>query len=181
MQSNLNRFKEAQKEAYPEALKELKAGKKKTHWMWYIFPQIKGLGHSQTATYYAISDIKEAIAYLEDEELYGNLVTLCEVLMEISQTNATKIFGATDAMKLKSSMTLFSYAADLAETKHLREESTQMPKLFDKSSKYRETDKIFDQVLAKFYNGEKDHHTESILFFDKTNIQMEEFTSKIHK
>lgn len=178
---SLNRFKEAQKEAYSEALKELQNGRKKSHWMWYIFPQIKGLGHSTLATYYAIEDMGEAIAYLEDEELYSNLVTLCEVLINLDEQDATKIFGTTDAMKLKSSMTLFSYAADFAETRHLQEESNGMPNLFDKSSKYRETDQIFDQVLDKFYDDQKDYSTEEILFFERPRLEMETFTPKVHK
>lgn len=178
---SLNRFKEAQKEAYPEVLKELQNGKKESHWMWYMFPQIKGLGYSTLATYYAIEDMGEAIAYLEDEELYTNLVTLCEVLMNSDEQDATKIFGSIDAMKLKSSMTLFSYATELAEAKHLREENGGMPNLFDKSSKYRETDRIFDQVLDKFYDGQKDHSTEEILFFERPRLEMETFTPKAHK
>lgn len=175
MQASLNRFKEAQKEAYQEAYEELSRGKKKNHWMWYIFPQIKGLGYSTLATYYAIEDINEAIAYLDDEELYARLVTLCQILLEPDKENATKIFGRLDAQKLHSSMTLFSYAAELRETKNLQEESASMPRLFDKSSKYRETDKVFNEVLAKFFNGEKDHNTEEILFFDKERITMSEF------
>ncbi len=176
METNLERFKEAQKESYPRAYEELKSGKKKTHWMWYIFPQIKGLGHSANATYYAIEDISEAIAYLEDEELYTNLVSLCEILLEPDKCSIGKIFGRIDTIKLQSSMTLFSYATEIAEAKHLREESTGMPELFSKSSKHRETDRVFDAVLDKFYNGEKDHSTESILFFDNKSQGMEVFT-----
>ena len=178
---SLNRFKEAQKEAFPEALKELQNGKKETHWMWYIFPQIKGLGYSTLATYYAIEDMNEAIAYLEDEELYTNLVTLCEVLINLDETDATKIFGSIDAMKLKSSMTLFSYASELAEAKHLQEETNGIPNLFEKSTKYRETDQVFDQVLNKYYDGQKDFGTEEILFFDKPNLEMQPFTHSVHK
>ena len=113
--------------------------------------------------------------------LYSNLVTLCEVLINLDEQDATKIFGTTDAMKLKSSMTLFSYAADFAEARHLQEESNGMPNLFDKSSKYRETDQIFDQVLDKFYDGQKDYSTEEILFFERPRLEMETFTPKVHK
>lgn len=178
---SLNRFKEAQKEAFKEALKELQNGKKESHWMWYIFPQIKGLGYSNLATYYAIEDMNEAIAYLEDEELYTNLVTLCEVLINLDETDATKIFGSIDAMKLKSSMTLFSYAAELGEERHIKEEINGMPQLYEKSSKYKDTNQIFDEVLNKYYNGEKDHNTEHILFFNTNRLEMEQFNHQVHK
>lgn len=181
MQASLDRFKEAQKEAYQHAYEELSNGKKKTHWMWYIFPQIQGLGHSTLATYYAIEDINEAIAYLDDEELYARLVTLCQVLLEPDKESVGKIFGRLDAQKLQSSMTLFSYAVELREAKNLQEESTGMPKLFTKSSKYRETDNVFNEVLLKFFNGEKDHNTEEILFFNKERITMPKFTPPIKK
>ena len=181
MQASLDRFKEAQKEAYQHAYEELSNGKKKTHWMWYIFPQILGLGYSTLATYYAIEDMNEAISYLDDEELYARLITLCQVLLEPDKDNASKIFGRLDAQKLQSSMTLFSYAAELRETKKLQEESNGMPKLFTKSSNYRKTDKVFNEVLLKFFNGEKDHNTEEILFFNKERVEMQEFTPPVQK
>ena len=113
-------------------------------------------------------------------QMLANKITN-EVLINLDEQDATKIFGTTDAMKLKSSMTLFSYAADFAEARHLQEESNGMPNLFDKSSKYRETDQIFDQVLDKFYDGQKDYSTEEILFFERPRLEMETFTPKVHK
>lgn len=175
MTSNLFRFKEAQRENYNLAYKELQSGKKTSHWMWYIFPQLNGLGHSKLATYYAIKDIEEAISYLEDEELYNNLVNISKLLLEIEHTNPIEIFGQTDALKLCSSMTLFAHAAELMNIHQLQAESTHMPELFPKNSKESTDNQVFELVLDKFYAGKKDPITENILFYGDIPKEMPVF------
>lgn len=181
MQTNLNRFKLAQEEAYLRAYQELSEGKKKSHWMWYIFPQSKELGYSSMSKYYGINDIKEAIEYLEDETLYNNLVSLCQILLEKQEDNIIKIFGRIDALKLQSSMTLFSYAMDLIERKRIESETTGIPELFSKSSQYKQTDEVFDKVLNKFYNGKKCNKTESIIFFNQAPKTIAVFSPQLQK
>ncbi len=111
--SNLARFVEAQKGVYPAALAELRAGQKRSHWMWFIFPQIAGLGRSETARFYAIADRREARAYLDHEILAPRLRECCEaVLAWLGDRSASAILGPVDAMKLQSSMTLFVETAD---------------------------------------------------------------------
>ena len=180
MDNNLLRFKEAQKESYASAYKELQAGKKKTHWMWYIFPQIKGLGRSSMATYYAIHDMKEAVAYLQDEELHTHLVNLCEVLLLQEKTNSIEIFGSIDSQKLQSSMTLFSYAAELLREKDAAK-SGKMPTLFINTNEEDTENQIFNQVLEKFFNGKKDKATESLIFFGELPKEMPKFTKNEQK
>lgn len=119
------------------AYKEISNGKKESHWMWYIFPQIRGLGRSSTSQYYAIQSLDEAKAFLADSYLGNNLKSICEALLKLEATNVTEIFGKPDDKKLKSSMTLFSCAADC--------------------------DHVFDKVLGKFFNGEPDYRTLKIL------------------
>ena len=110
MSYNLDRFITAQKRDYADALSEIKSGRKRSHWMWYIFPQIHGLGMSGTAQYYAIQSLDEAKAYLKDSYLRGNLIGICEVLLQLDTSNAVAVFGGIDAIKLRSSMTLFMCA-----------------------------------------------------------------------
>lgn len=107
---NVQRFVEAQQVNFDTALSELKAGKKTSHWMWYIFPQIKGLGKSEISKYYAIQNIEEAREYLNNEYLSHNMNELLNVLLKQNTSNPTDIFGKPDDMKLKSSMTLFALA-----------------------------------------------------------------------
>lgn len=133
---SLKRFHEAQKYSYDTALNEIKCGRKDSCWMWYIFPQIKGLGNSSYSAYYAISDIDEARAYIEDEVLGGRLIEICEELLKLKSNNASEIFGFPDDMKLKSSMTLFWKVSG---------------------------NEIFKNVIDKFFNGEEDKFTLKIL------------------
>ncbi len=133
----LKRFIEAQQTHYPIALAEIKAGRKRSHWMWYIFPQIEGLGFSPTSKFYAIKDMKEAEAFLEHPVLGSRLIAICNELLDLEENNANKIFGSPDDLKLKSSMTLFSLV--------------------------NKTDPVFELVLSKFFKGEKDLETVSIL------------------
>lgn len=135
MDTCLNRFLEAQKYSYETALEEIKKGKKMSHWMWYIFPQIKGLGHSETAIYYEIKSLEEAKAYLEHDVLRNRLLQLTDELLLLTTNNPIEIFGYVDAMKLKSCMTLFEYISDIEN---------------------------FRKVLEKFYQGLRDEYTITI-------------------
>ena len=136
---NLERFIKAQKLNYERALKEIKNGKKLTHWIWYIFPQIKGLGYSEISKYYGIDDLAEAKAYLQNEYLRNNLLEITEALLNLDSNNPTEILGYPDDLKVKSCMTLSNYA--------------------DQSIL------IFKKVIDKYYNGEFDNKT---IVFNKT-------------
>jgi uncharacterized protein (DUF1810 family) len=109
----LRRFVEAQDSdnSYERALSELRAGRKTSHWMWFIFPQVAGLGHSSMATIYAISSIDEAKAYLDHPVLGPRLLETTRALVEVTGRSANQILGDIDAMKLRSSVTLFARAA----------------------------------------------------------------------
>ena len=130
---NLGRFKTAQESDYKIALSEIRNGRKVSHWMWYIFPQMKQLGISPTAQYYGIGSLDEAKAYIADNELRQHLIEISEALLALESNNASQILGYPDDMKLKSSMTLFMLAApDIS---------------------------VFQAVLDKFYGGEPDKKT----------------------
>jgi uncharacterized protein (DUF1810 family) len=134
---NLQRFISAQEKDYETALAEISGGKKRSHWMWYIFPQIAGLGLTETSKHYAIHDIQEATDYLMDETLGIRLTTICKALLTLKTNDARAVFGAPDDLKLKSSMTLFD----------------AVPATFP----------VFGQVLDKFYGGERDQRTLMLL------------------
>jgi len=129
----LTRFLDAQQSSYQTALSEIKSGRKRSHWMWYIFPQIQGLGFSETSKFYAIKDLDEAADYLNHPVLGSRLLEISRELVKLKASNATSVFGTPDDMKLKSSMTLFA----------------ALPA----------TDPVFQQVLDKFFNGAKDEKT----------------------
>ena len=105
---DLRRFTKAQRNTYDRVLAELRNGKKQTHWMWYIFPQIDGLGHSATSRRYAIKSIEEARQYLNHPVLGKRLLECVKVILAIEGRSISEIFGDPDDMKLKSSMTLFT-------------------------------------------------------------------------
>ena len=128
----LDRFIKAQENTYSIALNEIKNGRKQSHWMWYIFPQIKGLGMSETSRYYGIDGVLEAKAYLDNEILGNRLREITGELLKLDENNPFDNFGTIDTMKLKSCMTLFDYVSD---------------------------ENIFMDVLDKFYNGEVDEKT----------------------
>ncbi|MCG3148588.1 MAG: hypothetical protein PCFJNLEI_02033 [Verrucomicrobiae bacterium] len=134
---NLDRFILAQEQVYDTALEELQSGQKETHWMWFIFPQIAGLGVSSTSTHYAIKSLDEARAYLQHPVLGTRLRVCANTVLKINGRTASDIFGYPDDLKLKSSMTLFEAAAV--------------------------SDSAFAQVLAKYFNGERDEKTLQIL------------------
>lgn len=109
---SLDRFIEAQKEDYDMAFREINNGRKRNHYMWYIFPQIKGLGHSSTSRYYGIDGLEEAKEYMENEYLSNNLIKISQKLLDLETDDPIEIFGSTDSKKLKSSMTLFELVSD---------------------------------------------------------------------
>lgn len=135
--NDLQRFLEAQEDDFELALSEIKSGRKESHWMWYIFPQIAGLGFSSTSIFYAIKDLTEAEEYLNHPILGERLIEISEALLEIKGKTAFQIFGSPDDMKLKSSMTLFAAL--------------------------NETNPIFQKVLDKYFDGAKDELTMQIL------------------
>ncbi len=112
MTDPLHRFVDAQRDSYAGALAELRAGSKHGHWMWFVFPQIRGLGASAMAQHYAIADLAEARAYLAHPLLGSRLIESTEALLPHRGHAIVRILGSIDAMKLRSSMTLFEVAAD---------------------------------------------------------------------
>jgi uncharacterized protein (DUF1810 family) len=144
--NELIRFLDAQNQVYLKALSEIKKGKKDTHWMWYIFPQIKGLGSSETANYYAIKDLNEAAAYLQHPILSKHLVEISEEVLNLKGKTATQIFGTPDDMKLRSCMTLFANVEN--------------------------TNPVFQKVLEKFFNGLPDELTLQLLKMNHDNISV---------
>ena len=134
--NDLNRFIVKYKEYFEIAYNEVKEGKKKSHWMWFIFPQINGLGSSSISKYYAVKDIKEAIDFFENEYLKNSYLSICELLLKLNVCNSKEIFGDIDSMKLHSSITLF-YLITNNET--------------------------INKVIKKFYNGELDKFTCNIV------------------
>ncbi len=136
-EKSLARFTRAQEGSYQTALSEIMSGRKRSHWMWFIFPQIQGLGYSETAKYYAIKDKEEAEAYLKHPVLGSRLVRISSELLKLDSHDANKIFGSPDDLKLKSSMTLFSSLSN--------------------------TEPVFGLVLEKFFDGAKDAKTLQII------------------
>ena len=111
MTSDLQRFVDAQSQTYDQAMAELRAGRKRTHWMWFVFPQVAGLGRSGMAQRFAISGLEEARAYLGHPVLGRRRVESAKALPALDPEDADEVFGPVDAMKLRSSMTLFAQAS----------------------------------------------------------------------
>jgi len=112
IQDTLQRFVDAQERDYETALNEIRNGRKRSHWMWYIFPQVAGLGFSETSKYYAISDWEEAGRYLRHPVLGSRLLEISRELLNLATDDATAVFGSPDDLKLRSCMTLFSAVPD---------------------------------------------------------------------
>ncbi len=110
MTADLSRFVDAQAGTYEQALAEVRAGRKTGHWMWFVLPQVAGLGRSPTAQHYAISGLDEARAYLAHPVLGPRLVECAQALLDLPGDDAAAVLGPVDAMKLRSSMTLFAHA-----------------------------------------------------------------------
>lgn len=134
---DLDRFVKAQEGQYADALTEIRNGRKQSHWIWFIFPQIDGLGFSSMSVKYAIKSRGEAIAYLQHSVLGSRLREITEALLQLEGKSALDIMGRPDNLKLKSSMTLFALVS--------RENS------------------LFQQVLDKYFGGERDELTEALL------------------
>ena len=135
--SDLQRFKDAQKMDFDIALAEIQNGRKRSHWMWYIFPQIHGLGFSRMSEYYAIRSMEEARDFLHDPDLGGNLRKISEALMELDTDDPHQVFGSPDDLKLLSCMTLFEEAEGRGG--------------------------VFTRVIEKYYKGRRDRKTVEIL------------------
>lgn len=134
---SLQRFENAHRQDYETALAEIRRGRKTSHWMWYIFPQLKGLGYSPTAQYYSIENLAEAEAFLAHPVLGAHLVEISRALLALETNNADLVFGYPDNLKLRSSMTLFAQV--------------------------REASPVFGQVLNKFFEGKPDQRTLALL------------------
>jgi uncharacterized protein (DUF1810 family) len=132
-QYDLDRFLEAQRETYAHALREIGEGRKKTHWMWFIFPQLRGLGFTDHNIFYGIENLEEASLYLDHPILGKRLAEITRAMLKIENKTALEILGRADERKLKSCMTLFSLMQDAPD--------------------------CFRQVLEKYYNGEQDERT----------------------
>jgi uncharacterized protein (DUF1810 family) len=134
---NLARFTSAQDEVYEDVLAELRSGSKQTHWMWFIFPQIEGLGRTPTSRYYSIKTREEARRYLDHPILGPRLLECAEIVLAVNGKSALDIFGSPDDMKLKSSMTLFA-SVETSQT-------------------------VFARVLDKYFGGQRDQRTLDLL------------------
>ena len=129
---NISRFYEPHKLFFDIALREIKAGCKQSHWMWYIFPQLKSLGYSHNAIFYGLEDAEEAKEFYNDSYLGKNLIEICRALLECKSNDALEVMGYPDNLKLCSCMTLFYYVTK---------------------------DELFADVLQKFYSGKQDELT----------------------
>ena len=136
-QYDLQRFVDAQAPIYDQALAELRAGRKQSHWMWYVFPQFQGLGESPTAQKFAINSMHEAVAYLQHPVLGPRLIEATRAVNEVEGQTIERIFGFPDYLKFRSSMTLFSRAAP--------------------------DERAFADALAKYFGGEPDQRTLDLL------------------
>src|ERR1700744_6233842 len=134
---DLERFVAAQREAYASAVAELRAGRKTGHWMWFVFPQVAGLGQSAMAQRYGIASLQEARAYLAHPVLGPRIAECARILTELTGHDAEAIFGGIDAVKLRSSMTLFARAS--------------------------EDDSVYQAVLDQYFGGETDPQTDARL------------------
>ena len=133
----MKRFLDAQEKDYQLALSEIRNGQKRSHWIWYIFPQLKDLGYSYNAQFYGIRDLDEAKEYLQEPTLRAHLIEISEALLALPENDPLKVMGYPDDLKLRSSMTLFAAAAP------------DIP--------------VFQQVLDKYYDGKGDEKTLKLL------------------
>ena len=133
----LVRFVEAQESTYAQALSEIRAGRKQSHWMWFVFPQLAGLGPSPASVYYAIGSLEEADAYLRHPVLGPRLLECMDAVLAVEGRSAAEIFGSPDDLKLRSCATLFARVSPPGS--------------------------VFEQVLAKYYDGEPDPMTLELL------------------
>jgi uncharacterized protein (DUF1810 family) len=137
---DLNRFVQAQEGVYAAALAELRAGRKTSHWMWFVFPQLDGLGRSQTARFFAVKSLAEARAYLAHPVLGKRLRECAAAVLSVSGRTASEIFGSPDDIKFRSSMTLFERAEPHCD--------------------------LFSDALDRFFEGRRDRLTLDLLAAD---------------
>jgi uncharacterized protein (DUF1810 family) len=137
---NLNRFVEAQQGVYEQALSEISSGRKRSHWMWYIFPQFTGLGFSSTSQHYAIKSVEEAKAFLAHPTLGPRLLESAKAVVDLEGRSAAQIFGSPDDMKLRSCATLFACVSPAGS--------------------------VFHRLIAKYYGGALDDKTLRLLGID---------------
>ncbi len=134
---DLSRFVTAQEDVYESALAEIRSGRKRTHWMWFVFPQLRGLGSSPISRQFAIRSAAEARAYLAHPILGARLLECCDALLRVNAGSANDIFGSPDDMKLRSCATLFASVSERGS--------------------------VFERVLERFYGGSTDKKTEALL------------------
>jgi uncharacterized protein (DUF1810 family) len=134
---DLSRFERAQEDDYKQALAEIVSGRKRTHWMWYIFPQVDGLAFSSTSKFYSIKSVEEAKAYLDHPILGPRLLECAEAAVRVEGRSAREIFGSPDELKLRSCATLFACVSPPGS--------------------------VFDRLLGKYYGGERDSKTLQLL------------------
>ncbi|MBF4491539.1 DUF1810 domain-containing protein [Flavobacterium sp. MR2016-29] len=144
LDDGIERFVAAQQNVYQQALNEINNGKKQSHWMWFVFPQIRGLGFTDFNVYFGIKDLKEAQQYLSDPILGARIIEISQAVLSQQGKTALEIFGNPDQRKLKSSMTLFS--------------------------QIQNTDLVFQKVLDRYYQGSVDEKTMAILQSQKSNL-----------
>lgn len=137
MNYNIERFLAAQSRDYDRALSEIRRGRKTSHWIWYIFPQLRGLGNSEMSTIYGIDGAGEARQYMENPVLRARLIEITEALLALETNNPESVMSWIDAKKLKSCMTLFEFAAPECD--------------------------VFGKVLDKYYKGRRDERTLEML------------------
>lgn len=140
---NLDRFVDAQRDSYDTALSEVRRGRKRSHWIWFVFPQIAGLGASPMAQRYAIGSLDEARAYLDHQVPGARLREMVEALQDLGPTSAEQVFGVVDAMKLRSSLTLFIAAG---------------------------APPVFAAALDRWFDGERDEKTLRIIAEGSTDV-----------
>ena len=140
--AGLERFVKAQEYDYDTALREIRSGRKRSHWMWYIFPQLRGLGFSSTSQYYGIRDLEEAKDYLQHPVLGPRLVEISVALLTLDTDDASAVMGYPDDLKLRSCMTLFELAAFDLDAPALS---------------------VFSRVLEKYFAGHADRRTRELL------------------
>lgn len=145
---DLNRFLRAQEDDYETALSEIRSGKKRSHWMWYVFPQIDGLAFSSTSKHYAIKSVGEAKAYLDHPILGPRLLECAEATISVEGRAVTAIFGSPDDMKLRSCATLFACVSSPGS--------------------------VFDRLLGKYYQGSRDVQTLRLLGIDPADLPVED-------
>ena len=142
--TRLERFRKAQMDDYDTAVRELQNGRKTSHWMWYMFPQVKGLGMSDISEYYSLTGLYDAKAYYEDAILGPKLKNLCKILLECEEKDVHRLMGSPDDLKLKSSMTLFYLST---------------------------RDECFKEVLVKYYDGQFDHQTLKLVYTNENTLR----------